>query len=197
MYKSNHYFTTLKTTTMDGSFEVFQIAASNDHLLALLYNNDDEPETEPERMVQFVHWDPLENYHEMDWEDNETIDDSINWELENDALRAENNALVADLERRDVALKLLEANMTASKEAYETVQDMLAGQLEGTLHDVDMMAETIQEMQMDKDQCDAAMGNMRKSIIELKLKTMQLEVDLRRKDIEIYTLKMEALKQTL
>ncbi len=193
MYKYIHYLQHLDT--MDGSFEVFQIAATNDHLLALLYN--DEPEIEPEQTPQFVYWNVLENYHEMDWEDDEIVDDNINWDLENDALRAENNALIADLERRDAALKLLEANMISNKESYETMQDMLAGQLESALHDVDMMAETVQEMQMDKDQCDAAMDSMRKSIIELKLKTMQLEVDLRQKDIELYTIKMEALKQTL
>ena len=132
---------------MDGSFEVFQIAATNDHLLALLYN--DEPEIEPEQTPQFVYWNVLENYHEMDWEDDEIVDDNINWDLENDALRAENNALIADLERRDAALKLLEANMISNKESYETMQDMLAGQLESALHDVDMMAETVQ----GKSQC--------------------------------------------
>lgn len=41
------------------------------------------------------------------------------------------------------------------------------------------------------------MGAMRKEIIEVQLKVMQLEVLLRKKDIEIYTLKMDALKQTL
>lgn len=183
---------------MDGSFEVFQIAVTNDRLLELLYN--DESDIEPEQTPQFIHWNPLENYHEMDWADTETVDNSIELERENEALRDVNNELNQDV------IQLRVAN-----QANEVMQDMLAGQLEDALHNVDLMTENsqyyqqlyeeqkvkTQMLQMDNDQCDAAMSAMRKEIIELKLKAMQLEVDLRQKDIEIYTLKMDALKQTL
>lgn len=194
----NTFTTSQHFDTMDGSFEVFQIAATNDHLLALLYN--DEPEIEPEHTVQFVYWDPLENYHEMDWADTETDNNSIDSEQENDRLREENNALNQEV-----------IQLRAAKQAHEVMQDMIAGQLEDALYNVDLMTENsqyyqqlyeeehvkTQMLQMDKDQFDTAMDIMRKSNIELKLKAMQLEVALRRKDIEIYTLKMEALKQTL
>lgn len=169
---------------MEGSFEVFQIAATKDRLLELLYN--DESDIEPEQTPQFVHWNPLENYHEMDWADTETVDNSI--ELNQDVIQ-----------------------LRVANQANEVMQDMLAGQLEDALHNVDLMTENsqyyqqlyeeqkvkTQMLQMDNDQCDAAMSAMRKEIIEFQLKAMQLEVDLRQKDIEIYTLKMDALKQTL
>lgn len=183
---------------MDGSFEVFQIAVSNDRLLELLYN--DESDIEPEQTPQFVHWDPLENYHEMDWNDAETVDSRVELERENEALSDVNNELTQEI-----------TQLIAANKANEVMQDMLAGQLEDALHNVDLMTENsqyyqqlyeeqkvkTQMLQMDNDQCDAAMSAMRKEIIELKLKAMQLEVDLRQRDIEIYTLKMDALKQTL
>mgnify|MGYP006383764361 FL=1 len=194
---------------MDGSFEVFQIAATNDHLLALLYN--DEPEIEPEQTPQFVPWNVLENYHEMDWADTETDNNSIDSEQENDRLREENNVLTADLERSHMALELLQAKILVDKESHETMQDMLAGQLEDALHTVDLMTENsqyyqrmyeeeqakTQMLQIDNTQCDTAMGAMRKEIIEVQLKVMQLELLHRTTDTEIYTLKMDALKQTL
>lgn len=183
---------------MDGSFEVFQIAVSNDRLLELLYN--DESDIEPEQTPQFVRWNPLENYHRMDWADIEIVE----LERENEALSNENNELNQEVNQEVIQLR-------AANKANEVMQDMLTGQLEDALHNVDLMTENsqyyqqlyeeqkvkTQMLQMDNDQCDAAMSAMRKEIIELKLKAMQLEVDLRQRDIEIYTLKMEALKQTL
>ncbi len=136
----------------------------------------------------------------MDWADTETDNNSIDSEQENDRLREENNALNQEV------LQLRSAN-----QAHEVMQDMLAGQLEDALHNVDLMTENSQYYQqlyeeekvktqmlrMDNTQCDTAMSAMRKEIIEVQLKVMQLEVLLRKKDIEIYTLKMDALKQTL
>lgn len=129
---------------MNGSFECFQLATTNDELRELLYTDDAQ--------------EPFDNYIDL-----------INANYE---LHIENETLKGEIFQSDNQIKILKEELIVLKNYYDTA---------------------IQ----DKDQFHSTINSMTIEIKKLKLQTMQLEIELRQKDIEIYRLKINELTQTL
>ena len=99
-------------------------------------------------------------------------------EIESNDIQFEHNNLIDS----NIIITLLKQEIKTVNNKYEIIQDMLSGELENALNDIDLLTEKIEYFQ-------------NKVINDLELKIIQLEIDLRQKDIEIYNLKINALKK--